>query len=103
MTDSRDSEYLRRPDAKGHLKVMALLRDWDPIGVISARNQDEYDGYATTIVRSLDSGVSERELFQFMEKLVTEHMGISCDKRKTMRIAHELVTFWEEWKAEQRP
>ena len=48
------SEYLKRPDAQGHLKVMELLRKWDPIGVITKENQDEYDMYSADIVRLLD-------------------------------------------------
>lgn len=98
MNDPMDSEYVRRPDAKGHLKVMELLRNWDPIGVISGQNQDEYDGYSPAIVRMLDAGISERELYRHLKRLV-KHMGIRCDRTKTKRMARDLVAFWNEWKA----
>ena len=103
MKDRMDSEYVRRPDAKGHLKVMELLREWDPIGVICDDNQDEYDGYSPTIVLMLDAGVSEEQLYQYLKRLVTGHMGIGCDCRKTREIARLLVDFWKEWKAEPLP
>ena len=35
------SEYLSMPQNQPHLKVMAVLRRWDPIGVISEWNQDD--------------------------------------------------------------
>jgi DNA relaxase NicK len=95
-----ESEYVRRPDAKGHLKVMELLRKWDPIGVITDENQDEYDNYSATIVRLLDAGISEKDLFKHMKRIVEERMGISCDKKHTQQIANELVEFWKEWKTE---
>jgi hypothetical protein len=28
----QESEYLKRPDAMGHLKVLEVLRRWDPLG-----------------------------------------------------------------------
>jgi hypothetical protein len=93
-----ESEYTRRPDAKGHLKVMELLRKWDPIGVITDENQDEYDGYFANIVRLLDAGISEKDLFKHMKEIVEEQMGIPCDKKHTKQIVHELVEFWKEWK-----
>jgi hypothetical protein len=36
------SEYLGMPQNQPHLRVMAVLRRWDPIGVITEENQDEY-------------------------------------------------------------
>lgn len=101
MNDPMESEYTHRPDAKGHLKVMALLRQWDPIGVITAENQDEYDGYSAAIVRMLDAGIPEKELLGFMKRIVTDSMGISCDEGRTREIAHELVEFWREWKGDR--
>jgi hypothetical protein len=100
MKDPSESDYLRRPDAKGHLKVMELLRAWDPIGVLDDPDwpKDEYDGYSATIVRMLDAGISEKELYAFMKRIVTQHMEISCDRKKTKQVAHDLVEFWKEWK-----
>ena len=100
MIDTMESEYLRIPEAKGHLKVMALLRKWDPIGVLDDPewSDDEYNMYAAPIVRMLDAGISEKELFDHMRRIVQERMEISCDKKKTEQTAHELVEFWKDWK-----
>ncbi len=103
MNTQMNSDYLRRPDAKGHLKVMELLRKWDPIGVLddSGWPDDEYDMYSSPIVRMLDAGVTETELYHHMKSIVEERMEISCDKRKTRQIARELIEFWKEWKTGQ--
>ena len=100
MKDKVESDYLHRPDAKGHLKVMELLRDWDPIGVLDDPDwpKDEYDGYSATIVQMLDARIPEDELYTFMKRIVTDNMEIPCDKKKTKQIAHDLVEFWKEWK-----
>ena len=90
------SDYLRRPDAAGYLKVLEVLREWDRIGVISSANQDEYDSYAPAIVRMLDAGVSEALLFEHMAEIVTERMGINVDRHKTKECASQLVQFWKE-------
>jgi hypothetical protein len=96
-----DSEYLRRPDVQGHLKIMELLRKWDPIGVFEIDDdwpQDEYDGYSATIVRMLDAEVSERKLFKHLHQIETEHMGCNGNKKHTKAIAKEMIQFWKEWK-----
>ncbi len=92
------NEYLRRPEAQGHLKVLEVLRCWDPIGVISEDNQDEYDAYAAGIVRLLDTGASARKVAKHMKRIVSEYMGIGVDKAHTRSCAKELVAFWREWK-----
>ena len=89
------NEYLRRPEAKGYVKVLEILRLWDPIGVISEDNQDEYDGYAAPIVRHLDRGTTVRALQKLMVRIVVENIGI---KAHTRACAKELVRFWKEWK-----
>ena len=92
------NEYLRRADAKGYFKVLEVLRKWDPIGVISERNQDEYDSYAAPIVRMLDAGVSVSDLTAHMERIITEEMGFGANTEETRSCAQELVDFWKEWK-----
>lgn len=98
MAETQD-EYTHRPDAQGHLKVMAVLREWDPIGVISEDNQDEYDSYAQSIVEMLDAGATAKDLMTFMTSIVVDHMGIGVDRKKTRACAEELVKFWRELKS----
>ena len=92
-------EYLNRPDAQGHLKVMAVLRKWDPIGIITDQNQDEYDTYSSDIVRMLDSGATVNALLKHMKWIVTEQMGIGFNKLHSRACAEELVEFWRSWKS----
>ena len=92
------NEYLWRSDAKGYLRVLEVLREWDPIGVIGYGPQDEYDSYAPTIIRMLDAGNGVDDLTKHMVRIVAEHMGISVDKKKTRQCAQKLVDFWQEWK-----
>jgi hypothetical protein len=92
-----DSEYLRRPDAQGHLKVLKVLRRWDPIGVIGEDNQDEYDMYSATFVRILDAGATVDALLKHMRWIVTERMSIAFDERHSKDCANELVEFWRSW------
>ena len=92
------SDYLCRADAKGYLKVLEVLRAWDPIGVISESNQDEYDSYAAGIVRMLDGGVTTGDLAKHMTGIVVEGMGIAVDRKKTRECAQQLVDFWKVWK-----
>src|SRR5690349_5192575 len=89
------SDYLSMPQNQPHLKVMAVLRRWDPIGVIRADNQDEYDGYSGDVVRLLDGGATVEEVVDYMRWVVTERMGMSrFDERHTRDCARALVEFW---------
>ncbi len=99
----QESEYLERPDAKGHLKVLEVLRKWDPIGIISEKHQDEYDSYAPQIIRMLDARCTPKQLAQALYDLKTKHMGLSgfWFMTEEKRIARELVAWWNEWKDSQ--
>lgn len=100
----QESEYLKRPDAKGHLKVLEVLRKWDPIGVISESNQDEYDSYAPRIIRMLDDRCTPKQLAKVLYDLKTKDMGL-CGfwlMSEEKRIAKDLVAWWNEWKDSQQ-
>src|SRR3982750_159469 len=88
------SEYLSMPQNQPHLKVMAVLRRWDPIGVISEDNQDEYDSYSGDVVRLLDRGATADEIVDYMRQSVTERMGIAFDEPHSRDCAQELVDYW---------
>jgi hypothetical protein len=93
--DPLKSEYLKRPDAQRHLKVLAVLREWDPIGAISESNQDEYDSYAPELIRMLDAGASTQFVADWLITLATGHIGLSyVDKQHTKNCAKTLVNFW---------
>ncbi|MBA3483007.1 MAG: hypothetical protein H0T51_14455 [Pirellulales bacterium] len=93
--DPLKSDYLNRPDARRHLKVLAVLRDWDPIGVNSDSHQDEYDGYAPELIGMLDAGPSVQFIADWLLSLGTEHMGLGdVDRQHTTSCAMKLVEFW---------
>ena len=89
------SEYLSVPQNQPHLKVMAVLRRWYPIGVISDRNQDEYDSYSFDVVRRLDQGASVDDIVEYMRWVVAGRMGMSYfDEAFSRDCAQELVDYW---------
>lgn len=97
--DPLKSEYLARPDAQGHLKVWEVLREWDPIGVISESNSDEYDMYAPELIRMLDAGASAEFISTWLVELATSHMGLTdVDKHHAFVCAQKLTKFWKVWK-----
>lgn len=89
-----ESEYLRMPQNQAHLKVMEVLRRWDPIGVISDTNQDEYDAYSVPIVRMLDAGATADQVMDYMRWVVIERMEIGFDEPRSRSCAEELVAYW---------
>jgi hypothetical protein len=98
-----ESEYRKQPEMAGHLKVLEVLRRWDPIGVICQDNQDEYDSYAVEFIHRLDHRVSVPEMVEFMRGLVLDHMGLpSFDEADARVCATELAEFWRSWKEGQQ-
>ncbi|WP_172830230.1 hypothetical protein [Opitutus sp. GAS368] len=95
-----ESEYIKRGDVQGHLKVMELLRKWDPIGVLQTPNapKDEYDLYSADIVRLLDAGITEEQLSKHLNNIATQRMGLTRDISGDRPIARELVSYWVGWK-----
>jgi hypothetical protein len=89
-----ESDYFNMPQNQPHLKVMAVLRRWDPIGVIGEDNQDECDGYSGDVVRMLDRGASVTDIVEYMRWVVTDRMGISFDEPHSRDCAQELVDYW---------
>lgn len=95
------SDYLMRPDAQGHLKVMEALRKWDPIGVFGADSDwpsDEYDAYAAPVVSYLDRGASKEVIVKYLEDVCVKRMEVSFDRSRAEVIVDELLVFWSKWK-----
>ena len=94
------SEYLSMSYNQPHLKVMAVLRRWDPIGVIGEDNQDEYDGYSVDVVRLRDRGATVDDIVDYMRWAVTDRMGIAFAEPHSRDCAEELVNYWRSRKSE---
>ena len=105
MENNHESEYPRRPDAKGHLRVLKLLREWDPIGVISDTHQNEYDTYAPRLIRLLDAHCTHHRLAEELRTIRTQDMGLrqSPVTASEKQLAEALVHWWTDWKTNDTP
>lgn len=73
------------------------LHDWDPIGVQEIPEaQDEYDSYVGSVFTLLDRRSSAAEVFEYLCKLETVHMGLTGDRAKTQRVARTLAALTEQ-------
>lgn len=99
--DPMQSAYIKRPDARRHLKVLETLRKWDPIGVAEMPGgcdeyEDEYDSYAPGIIRMLDANATKVELVNALEQIALVHMGLSYhDRDHAFACVEELIEFWQ--------
>ena len=97
------SDYLKRLDVKGHLKVKEALRKWDPIGVLGADPtwpDDEYDAYAGPVVMMLDAGAAKEKVVKYLEDVCVERIEMPFDRALAEKIVDELLEFWPKWKKE---
>lgn len=105
LGEKMNSDYLRRLDVQGHLKVMEALRKWDPIGVFKidpAWPADEYDGYSGPLVTMLDAHTPKQKMVNYLERICVEHICVSFDRDHTEKILDELIEFWPRWKKDLR-
>jgi hypothetical protein len=78
---------------------MALLYDWDPIGVKDIPEaQDEYDAYVSSICKMLRAGQSSAELCAHLRWIEVERIGLDGDESHTSRVAAKLVGLRDEVK-----
>lgn len=99
------SDYLKRLDVQGHLRVKDALRKWDPIGVYSIGADwpdDEYDAYSGPVVSLLDSGASRDAIVSYLERICVHHIGVGFDGARTEVVVDELLQFWPSWKQKVR-
>ncbi len=89
-------ENIQRPVPKKQLRIIQLLQLWNPNMINTDENTNEYDGYLPEIIRMLDAGVSQKDLFKHMKRIVEENMRYPFDRDFTKKIAHEIVKFWKE-------
>lgn len=97
------SDYLKRLDVQGHLKVKEALRKWDPIGVYGPNSNwpdDEYDGYSGTVVELIDRGASKDEIVKYLERVCVQHMEMPVDRARAETVVEEVLAFWPVWKKE---
>jgi len=77
-----------------------LLRDWDPIGVADIPEaQDEYDSYIPGIYGRLIRHIPEKELFDHLWQIQTEHMALFGNHGKTQRVTEKLLALNTEFES----
>jgi hypothetical protein len=92
------TEALSRARAFREAIRLALLNDWDPIGVrdIPAAH-DEYNSYVPTLYMMLISRKPEHEVFDYLWWLETEHMALKRDRQATQAFASRLMRISDVW------
>ena len=91
VRDSSRKEALA--EAEKYLKAIktALLSEWDPIGVKHfPEAQEEYDSYAPHIYTLLTTDRPQHELYDYLWRLETDHMGLTGNRQATERFAERL-------------
>ena len=81
MTEAKLFESVKR----------VLIKDWDPIGVRSVpQAQDEYDGYAGSIVKMLAAGATVSDLSKHLLEIETKSMGLAGHRERAFAAAQKL-------------
>ncbi|MBW1860545.1 MAG: hypothetical protein JRI70_10905 [Deltaproteobacteria bacterium] len=72
--------------------TLTLLNEWDPIGISDVPEaQDEYDSYVPGIHKMLVSRSTEKEVFEYLWDVETQHMGLLGNRGHTEAVAGKLV------------
>ena len=81
---------------RGADELRGLLYEWDPIGVSQEPDwpRDEYDELIEPLRDKLAAGAPAGELSVFLERHVTEHIGLKADADREERFAARLVEWW---------
>jgi hypothetical protein len=75
-----------------HLRIRAVLRQWDPIGVSAmAGAEGEYDAYASEVYQLLARRPTQQQVFDQLWSLETQSLGLSGDRANTQRAAQTLI------------
>ena len=70
----------------------ALHIKWNPIGMCSYSDElGEYDSYLPNLIKILEEGATEEQIFDFLWEAETKAMGLSGDKQATREFSKWLV------------
>jgi hypothetical protein len=93
--------YSRMVDEQSErARVEELLREWDPIGIISTLIEDglppsEYDSYAPHVHRTLTDGCTAESLALTLGLIRTRSMGLPANPSADLIIAEKMVAWWD--------
>jgi hypothetical protein len=80
---------------------LALLQEWDPIGIADVPEaQDEYDSYVQPVYELLVTHQPEHEILRYLWWLETEQMGLTGNRKVTERFAKRLMLLEDELEKE---
>jgi hypothetical protein len=89
--NAHSSESLNRAKRYHEAIKAAFLKEWDPIGVSEIPEaQDEYDSYVPAVYKLLITRRPQHEVFDYLWRLETEHMGLRGDRQATEHFAERL-------------
>ena len=92
------SDYLKRLDCQGYLKVRKKLLEWGPIG--DGVPNDEYDAYAPSLVRMLNRNEKKEEMLEYLRSVCIDKFGLPYNPDRAERIVTELISWWPYWRAD---
>ena len=80
---------------------VALLHEWDPIGIADVPEaQDEYDSYVQPVYELLVTHQPEPEILRYLWWLETVHIGLPGNRKVTERFAKRLMLLEDELEKE---
>jgi len=86
------------PDPKMLELVKAVLRRWDPIGVLPDIEDSpafaEYDSYAPKLVSMLIRGRSVEQIAAHLDHIRRDRMGLPANSARDLQVAKDLVESW---------
>jgi hypothetical protein len=67
-----------------------LWFNWDPIGINNIGVRDEYSNYVPQIYQLKISGFSKSEIATYLDRIVTEKMGMDSNPEFSEEIAEKI-------------
>jgi hypothetical protein len=80
-----------------------LLNEWDPIGVLPLKGgpKDEYQCLIGPLLSLLNKKVDKKEIVTFLNKQLTDHMGLDPQYSKPEEFIDKLLDWWDKQKSQK--
>ena len=92
----RERKRGKEQAARDLLRVRAILREWDPIGVfpdMEGGPRDEYDSYAPRILRMLEKDCTAQAIVRQLQNLRVRWMELPLVRDRDEEIAARLLAW----------
>jgi hypothetical protein len=79
-------------------ELLNILNEWDPIGVLPGAGgpQDEYECLVWPIISLLQKDAGEGELMNFLDRYLTDHMGLDFVDGGSKATVVQIFDWWKE-------